>query len=59
MITMARFGSQRLNCPLPGNKRGIEEPRAAPAPSFFFAPKYAGFVTGEIFNVNGGAVLVG
>ena len=29
------------------------------APILFLCTPHAGFVTGEIFNVNGGAVLVG
>jgi 3-oxoacyl-[acyl-carrier protein] reductase len=28
-------------------------------PILFLCTPYAGFITGEIFNVNGGAVLVG
>jgi len=29
------------------------------APVLFLCTEHAGFITGEIFNVNGGAVLVG
>jgi 3-oxoacyl-[acyl-carrier protein] reductase len=28
-------------------------------PILFLCTPYAGFITGEVFNVNGGAVLVG
>ncbi len=34
-------------------------PEEIAAPILFLCTKYAGFITGEIFNVNGGAVLVG
>ena len=34
-------------------------PEEIAAPILFLCTPYAGFVTGEIFNVNGGAVLVG
>ena len=37
----------------------IGEPEEIAGPILFLCTKYAGFVTGEIFNVNGGAVLVG
>jgi len=37
----------------------IGEPEEIAGPVLFLCTKYAGFVTGEIFNVNGGAVLVG
>lgn len=34
-------------------------PEEIAAPVLFLCTQYAGFITGEIFNVNGGAVLVG
>ena len=34
-------------------------PEEIAAPVLFLCTPYAGFITGEIFNVNGGAVLVG
>ncbi len=37
----------------------IGEPGEIAGPVLFLCTKYAGFITGEIFNVNGGAVLVG
>jgi 3-oxoacyl-[acyl-carrier protein] reductase len=37
----------------------VGEPEEIAAPSLFLCTEHAGFITGEIFNVNGGAVLVG
>ena len=37
----------------------VGTPEEIAGPILFLCSKYAGFVTGEIFNVNGGAVLVG
>ena len=37
----------------------VAKPEEIAAPILFLCTPYAGFVTGEIFNVNGGAVLVG
>lgn len=37
----------------------VGTPEEIAAPILFLCTKYAGFITGEIFNVNGGAVLVG
>lgn len=37
----------------------IGEPEEVAGPILFLCTKHAGFITGEIFNVNGGAVLVG
>jgi len=37
----------------------IGEPAEIAGPILFLCTNYAGFITGEIFNVNGGAVLVG
>ena len=34
-------------------------PQEIAAPVLFLCTEYAGFITGEVFNVNGGAVLVG
>jgi 3-oxoacyl-[acyl-carrier protein] reductase len=35
------------------------EPEEIAGPIVFLCTKWAGFVSGEVFNVNGGAVLVG
>ena len=35
------------------------KPEEIAAPILFLCTEHAGFITGEIFNVNGGAVLVG
>jgi 3-oxoacyl-[acyl-carrier protein] reductase len=55
-----------LNDPLTRDKifRGIPlgrvgTPQEIAGPILFLCTTYAGFITGEIFNVNGGAVLVG
>jgi len=37
----------------------VATPDEIAAPILFLCTKHAGFITGEIFNVNGGAVLVG
>ena len=37
----------------------VGTPEEIAGPILFLCTKYAGFITGEIFNVNGGAVLVG
>jgi 3-oxoacyl-[acyl-carrier protein] reductase len=37
----------------------IGKPEEIAAPILFLCTEHAGFITGEIFNVNGGAVLVG
>ncbi len=37
----------------------VGKPEEIAAPVLFLCTEYAGFITGEIFNVNGGAVLVG
>ncbi len=37
----------------------VGKPEEIAAPILFLCTEYAGFVTGEVFNVNGGAVLVG
>ncbi len=37
----------------------VGTPEEIAAPILFLCTPYAGFITGEIFNVNGGAVLVG
>jgi 3-oxoacyl-[acyl-carrier protein] reductase len=37
----------------------VGTPEEIAAPILFLCTEYAGFITGEIFNVNGGAVLVG
>jgi 3-oxoacyl-[acyl-carrier protein] reductase len=43
--------------PIPMGRVGIPEEIAGPI--LFLCTPHAGFITGEIFNVNGGAVLVG
>jgi 3-oxoacyl-[acyl-carrier protein] reductase len=37
----------------------VGKPEEIAGPILFLCTEYAGFITGEIFNVNGGAVLVG
>lgn len=37
----------------------VGKPEEIAAPVLFLCTQYAGFITGEIFNVNGGAVLAG
>jgi len=37
----------------------VGKPEEIAAPILFLCTEYAGFVTGEVFNVNGGAVLIG
>ena len=37
----------------------VGKPEEIAAPILFLCTEYAGFITGEVFNVNGGAVLVG
>jgi 3-oxoacyl-[acyl-carrier protein] reductase len=37
----------------------VAKPEEIAAPILFLCSEHAGFITGEIFNVNGGAVLVG
>jgi 3-oxoacyl-[acyl-carrier protein] reductase len=37
----------------------VGKPEEIAAPILFLCTPHAGFITGEIFNVNGGAVLVG
>jgi 3-oxoacyl-[acyl-carrier protein] reductase len=47
----------RIRAAIPLGRAGTPEEIAAPV--LFLCTDYAGFITGEIFNVNGGAVLVG
>ncbi len=49
--------SKRVLATIPLGRVGTPEEIAAPI--LFLCTEHAGFVTGEIFNVNGGAVLVG
>jgi len=37
----------------------VGTPEEIAGPILFLCSWYAGFITGEVFNVNGGAVLVG
>jgi 3-oxoacyl-[acyl-carrier protein] reductase len=37
----------------------VATPQEIAAPILFLCTEHAGFITGEIFNVNGGAVLAG
>ena len=37
----------------------VGTPAEIAAPILFLCTEHAGFITGEVFNVNGGAVLVG
>jgi 3-oxoacyl-[acyl-carrier protein] reductase len=39
--------------------RRVARPEEIAAPILFLCSEHAGFITGEVFNVNGGAVLVG
>jgi 3-oxoacyl-[acyl-carrier protein] reductase len=49
--------SQRIFAAIPLGRVGTPEEIAGPI--LFLCSKYAGFITGEVFNVNGGAVLAG
>jgi 3-oxoacyl-[acyl-carrier protein] reductase len=49
--------SKRVFSAIPLGRVGTPEEIAAPI--LFLCTEHAGFITGEIFNVNGGAVLVG
>lgn len=48
---------QKIFAAIPVGRVGTPDEIAAPI--LFLCTKHAGFVTGEVFNVNGGAVLVG
>ena len=48
---------RKIYATIPVGRVGTPEEIAAPI--LFLCTKYAGFITGEVFNVNGGAVLVG
>jgi 3-oxoacyl-[acyl-carrier protein] reductase len=37
----------------------VGTPEEVAGPILFLCTPYAGFITGEVFNVNGGSVLVG
>jgi 3-oxoacyl-[acyl-carrier protein] reductase len=37
----------------------VGTPEEIAAPILFLCTEHAGFITGEVFNVNGGAVLAG
>jgi 3-oxoacyl-[acyl-carrier protein] reductase len=52
----AKTGDQ-IRRAIPLGRVGTPEEIAAPV--LFLCTEYAGFITGEVFNVNGGAVLVG
>jgi 3-oxoacyl-[acyl-carrier protein] reductase len=47
----------KIRAGIPLGRAGTPEEIAAPV--LFLCTEYAGFITGEIFNVNGGAVLAG
>ena len=49
--------SQRIFATIPLGRVGTPEEIAGPI--LFLCSHYAGFITGEVFNVNGGAVLAG
>ena len=49
--------SKRIFAGIPLGRVGTPEEIAGPI--LFLCSQYAGFITGEVFNVNGGAVLVG
>jgi 3-oxoacyl-[acyl-carrier protein] reductase len=48
---------ERVLATIPLGRIGAPEEIAAPI--LFLCTEYAGFITGEILNVNGGAVLAG
>ena len=48
---------EKIFCGIPLGRVGTPEEIAGPI--LFLCTPYAGFITGEVFNVNGGAVLVG
>jgi 3-oxoacyl-[acyl-carrier protein] reductase len=48
---------KRIFATIPAGRVGTPEEIAAPI--LFLCTKHAGFITGEVFNVNGGAVLAG
>ncbi|HZU23773.1 MAG TPA: SDR family NAD(P)-dependent oxidoreductase [Terriglobales bacterium] len=52
-----RAYAERVNATIPLGRIG--KPEEIAAPILFLCTEHAGFITGEIFNVNGGAVLVG
>ncbi len=49
--------SRRIFATIPLGRVG--KPEEIAGPILFLCSQYAGFITGEVFNVNGGAVLVG
>jgi 3-oxoacyl-[acyl-carrier protein] reductase len=49
--------SKRIFATIPIGRVG--KPEEIAGPILFLCSEYAGFITGEVFNVNGGAVLVG
>jgi 3-oxoacyl-[acyl-carrier protein] reductase len=49
--------SKKALAPIPLGR--VAEPEEIAGPIVFLCTKWAGFVSGEVFNVNGGAVLVG
>ena len=49
--------SQEIHATIPLGR--VATPEEIAAPILFLCTKHAGFITGEIFNVNGGAVLAG
>ena len=65
-LTETKFASaltkneQLLKMVLPQIPLGrVATPDEIAAPILFLCTRHAGFITGEVFNVNGGAVLVG
>ena len=48
---------QKITSLIPLGRAG--KPEEVAAPIVFLCTPLAGFITGEVFNVNGGAVLVG
>jgi 3-oxoacyl-[acyl-carrier protein] reductase len=49
--------NEKIFAAIPLGRAGLPEELAAPI--LFLCTEHAGFITGEVFNVNGGAVLVG
>lgn len=52
-----RTTSARIMATIPLGR--VAKPEEIAAPILFLCTSHAGFITGEVFNVNGGAVLVG
>ena len=49
--------SKRIFAAIPLGR--VATPEEIAGPILFLCSEYSGFITGEVFNVNGGAVLIG